>query len=104
VDPHRRAELRSLALHRAVGERLRREPALLDAARDRLRTWCREGKLDPLYCDAWLGVLDWPLERILEFLSADTERARELRQATPFAGVISASERWAIWRSVREVA
>lgn len=102
MDPHRLAELRSIALHRAVADELHRHPELVDAARERLRVWAADGKLHEHYRDAWLTLLDEPLARVTELIVEDTERGRELRQATPFAGLISARERWRIWREVRE--
>ncbi len=102
MDPHRLAELRSIALHRAIGEELRRRPDLIEAARHRLASSREPGKGPALYREAWLALLSEPLERVVAFLSEDSERARELRQATPFAGVIPPSERWRIWKYVRE--
>jgi len=34
---------------------------------------------------------------IVQLLTEDSERMRALRQATPLAGVLSPSERWAIY-------
>jgi hypothetical protein len=34
-------------------------------------------------------------------MTADDEQARDLRQCSPFAGVLPAAERWAILRTVR---
>jgi hypothetical protein len=104
VDPHRLAELRSIALHEAIGAEITRRPELVDLARQRIRTSTAEGKLAPAHRDAWLRVLDRRVEDIVAFLREDSEEARELRQATPFTGIIGARERWRIWRSVREVA
>jgi hypothetical protein len=35
-------------------------------------------------------------------MTESSEIGRELRQTTPFAGVIDARTRWRVWRSVRE--
>lgn len=102
MDPHRLAELRSIALHRAIGDRIIRQPELVDDARRRLHALAAEGKTDAHYRDEWLAVLVEPIPRIVAFLGEDTERARDLRQATPFTAVISPRDRWQIWRSVRE--
>jgi hypothetical protein len=104
VDPHRLAELRSIALHEAIGAELLRRPELVQAARDRLLGTADQQVTHPHYREAWLALLAEPLEGIVQLIAADTERGRELRQATPFAGLISARERWRIWRAVREVA
>lgn len=100
---HRLAEARSLAYHRAITERLRREPALLESVVARLRQELRSG--DPhrrYWAEAWLRVVERPLEECLAFLTDPGERATELRQSTPFAGLLAPKERWAIHRAVRE--
>jgi len=101
VDPHRLAELRSLALHREVAARLRVDPSLVASARARLATWSADGTLSPAYVEAWRPFLDGPLDALLSFITEESERARELRQATPFTFVIPPRERWAIWRAVK---
>jgi len=102
VDPHRVAELRSLALHEAIGEKLVRSPSLIDDARRRLQAGTASRTTSQLYRDEWLALLAQPLESIVAFLREDSERGRALRQSTPFAGVIEPRERWRIWRHVRE--
>lgn len=90
-DPHRVAELRSLAYHRALAPRLRR-PAI-QQARGRLRRWRDEGRIDPRYASAWEEVLALPIVEIRQAIGADDERGRDLRQSTPFAGLLSEPER-----------
>jgi NADH:ubiquinone oxidoreductase subunit D len=102
VDPHRLAELRSVALHAAIGERLLRNPELVEEARRRLRATSTSLKTAHPYRVQWLRILEEPLDRVVAFLREDSERARELRQCTPFTGVITPRERWRIWRTVRE--
>lgn len=90
-DPHRVAELRSLAYHRALAPRLRRP--MVDQARRKLRRWKDLGRIDPRYAQAWEGVLALPMEGIREAITADDERGRDLRQSSPFAGLLSEQER-----------
>jgi hypothetical protein len=101
VDLHRLAEERSIAYHRAVAERLRREPALLEVARARVEGWLAEGR-SPFYAGRWRELLSRPLDELLAFLSDPGEDARAMRQATPFAGMIDPRERWRLWREVRQ--
>jgi hypothetical protein len=101
VDPHRLAEERSLALHRVIAERLRSDPRVLGRAREKVQRWEASGR-SPHYARAWQRLLEGPLEPLCELLVADTEEARALRQATPFAGVLSPQERWRIWAQTRE--
>ncbi len=101
VDPHRLAEERSLAYHRALAARIGLEPALLERARAKVAAWLAEGR-SPFYARAWQQVLSAPVESVSQVLVSDTEEARALRQATPFAGALQPRERWRIWREVRE--
>ena len=94
---HERIDQRSIALHRAIAEKLRAHPELLQIARDNLaRLTQKAGRSQP-YWDAWIEILARPLPEILPQLTEDSERMRALRQATPFAGVLSPAERWAIY-------
>lgn len=102
MDPHRLAEERSLAYHRAVAARLREQPDLLGLARQRVDAWIAGGGRSAPHARAWKSLLDGPREVLLAFLVDEGERARELRQSTPFAGFIDPRERWRIWREVRE--
>jgi hypothetical protein len=99
LDPHRLAEERSIALHAAVAAKLRADPALVKRARQRLERWAAEGLAHPEYVSAWREVLLLPLDEICRLLSEPTERMRALRQATPFAGVLTPRERWALHRA-----
>ncbi len=91
-------EARSLALHRAVGERLAQNPGLVDPARDRIRQWMADGKLNRVYGEQWLQLLDGPLDALIAVLSDPGERARTLRSCSPFAGVLDPKTRFRIWR------
>jgi hypothetical protein len=97
-DPHRVAELRSLAYHRALAPRLRRPT--LDQARRKLRRWEDAGRIDPRYARAWEEVLALPMEGIREAITADDERGRDLRQSSPLAGLLSERERHKVLAAV----
>lgn len=98
IEPHRLAELRSLAYHRAVASRLRKP--MVDQAHRRLRRWSEEEKVDPRYVRAWEEVLALPVPRIRDAITADDERGRDLRQSSPFAGMLSEQERRKILAAV----
>lgn len=84
--PHRGAELRALAYHRAVAQSL--DAATVTDARGRLRRWRQDGRIHPRYADAWAELLSRPLREIAETIARDDEQARDLRQSSPFAGAL----------------
>lgn len=102
VEPgtHRRAELRALAYHRAVARRL--DERIVNDARKRLRRWREEGRIHPRWADEWERILALPLPRIAKLISSDSERLRELRQSSPFAGVLNEQERRRLLRALEE--
>jgi hypothetical protein len=86
---------RSRALHEAVAAKLEARPELLTVARMNLERWLSVNRAAALL--EWQRVLeDTPLRDLLALLRADDERARRLRQSSPFAGVLSPDERQAI--------
>jgi hypothetical protein len=102
MDRHRLAEERSLAYHAVIAERLGREPQLLELAQTRVRAWLARGEPAPFYAREWAFILEQSLASIVGFLVDRGERACELRQSTPFAGALSARERWRIWHETGE--
>jgi len=48
------------------------------------------------YIEAWQALIDGPLPKLLAVLTDDSETSRDLRQTTPFAGVLKPRERWAL--------
>lgn len=100
---HRTAELRSIALHEIVARRVREDPAVLDVARSRVAGWIAEGgPVDERYARRWRDLLGRTEDEILAALPADTEEMRDLRQCSPFAGVVTSAERWRVMREVDE--
>jgi helix-turn-helix protein len=97
---HRTAELQALAYHRLIAERL--DERIVDEARRRLRRWRTSGRVHPRWIEEWERVLAMPLPRIAKTISADTAHARELRQTSPFAGVLSEQERRRLTQAVEE--
>jgi hypothetical protein len=99
---HAAAEERSLALHRAVADRLRADPSLLERARRRVDGWLRDGTVARPYAEAWRNILSGSPGEVAGFLGDPGERARRLRQASPFAGFLDPRTRWSILRAAHE--
>lgn len=50
------------------------------------------------YANEWLDLLKRPVHEIRKAISADDQRGRDLRQSSPFAGLLSEPE----WRRILE--
>lgn len=91
---HRTAELRGLAYHRAIADRL--DDATIADALVQLRRWRDEGRIHPRYADRWAELLTGPRKQLVELLRADDDHAAVLRQSSPFAGMLDERERRAL--------
>jgi hypothetical protein len=94
---HERLDRRSLAMHRAIAEKLRARPELIEIAIDNLDRWSAIASRSQRYWDTWREILGRPLPEVLDIIQRDDERMTALRQATPFAGILDPAERWAIY-------
>jgi len=102
---HRLAELRSLAYHKAIAVRLAADPAVIESARARVQYWLEQGgPVHPAYAERWRSILELPPESVADVITRDDEAARDLRQCTPFLGVLTQRERDDIARRVRQEA
>ncbi len=92
---HEWIDQRSLALHEAVADKLEAQPQLLDVARANLQRWLADSPAAALR--EWQTLLDGtPLPRLLALLRSSDEQATRLRQSSPFAGLLTPTERQAI--------
>jgi hypothetical protein len=95
-----REERRSLALHAAIAERLRRDPhAIVLRARGSLERMRRVNPHAHAVLSEWALLLEGPLSVVLAVLGDPSAAACELRHATPFSGVLSAGDRAHIYRT-----
>ena len=103
---HQLAEARSLGYHRLIAEKVRSDHGLVARARDRVDGWL-SGRLpfagDHEYAKAWEAVLGRSPAQVIKVLTADDERSRELRQNTPFAGVLTPEEITGVLLQVRRL-
>lgn len=100
VPPMTREERRSVSLHRAIAVKLAAEPeVVLKKARRVLDNMIARHPSAASLLQEWRIHLSRPITELIELLSDIRPHARELRQVTPFAGILSAGERAAIYRS-----
>lgn len=94
-----REEMRSLWLNRAVAARVAQDPdGVLSRARSNLDRFERihEGSTVRTWLERWRRVLDAGPETVMEVLTSTAPEAAELRQNSPFTGVLPAHERQAV--------
>jgi hypothetical protein len=97
-SPHHRARARGLAYHRAVARRLRKP--MVHEARHVLFRWREQKRIDEHYARRWEQLLDRPLPEIRRALVEESPEADDLRQNSPFAGLLNEPERQRIMREV----
>lgn len=95
---HDRSRARSLAYHRAVARGLRKP--MVEEARHVLFRWRERGRIDERYADQWEQLLKRPVPEIRRALVDESQEADDLRQNSPFAGLLSEPERQRILRAV----
>jgi hypothetical protein len=93
---HQLIDERSLELHRAIAERLRANPELIDHARRNLERWSLQHRDNPTLkaCnDEWIDILNtYSFEELMSLLLERSDQAQRLRQNSPFPGILSPRE------------
>lgn len=98
---HELQDLQSLVLHQEAVRLMKKDPALIQKALNTLNRWRALGssRSDVLW-DEWSAILQ---RRSWRRALANTERSRELRQASPLATVLPASTRERILEEVQRL-
>ncbi|MFJ1254249.1 hypothetical protein [Cupriavidus sp. CuC1] len=100
--PPPRPEVRSLALHKIIAEKLRADPSLLRQAISTLNRWKSADGTESADRLEWRELLQGPVDGILAILVDPGPRGIRLRNASPFTGVLTNEERMRIikaWRA-----
>lgn len=66
---------------------------MVDEAWYRVYKWRELGRLDPRYADEWQAILERPLDEVRRAIAEQGPRGNDLRQNSPFAGMLSEPER-----------
>src|SRR5580658_492441 len=98
MKTHQEIDRRSLALAQAVAEKIDHDASRLglDLARETCGRWHRDNPSPALA--EWQNILKQDWQEIRALLLEPSERGQRLRQGSPFCGVLSAPERWAIYQ------
>jgi hypothetical protein len=95
-------EVRTLAMHCLMAQKIHEKPALLDKARRNLEQWCsRYGQDIPGPVEEWREILARPWPEIAAFMTDPGERASRLRKSTPFRTILTETERERVYRAFR---
>ncbi|MEX1172586.1 MAG: helix-turn-helix domain-containing protein [Chloroflexota bacterium] len=95
--PLRREELRSLWLHRAVAGKVVQDPdRAIAVARRNVRRFRAINPHAATWLDAWARILDEGPDAVLDVLTSPSRQAVDLRQNTPFVGLLSDMEQRAV--------
>ena len=97
-----REERRSLELHRAIAAWLLADPApVLRAAKRNLARMASQSPGAGSLWREWRRALSQPVDELAGILVDPRPQACEMRHVTPFAGVLTPRERWAVYRRFR---
>jgi len=99
-----RSDKRSLALHRAIVKRLRKNPELWDKPLQNIERWTEpDGCMSTAYA-VWKDILlTWKREDIIKLLLSGSQRATQLRSSSPFVGIISQDEQNRIFEKYNKI-
>jgi uncharacterized protein YmfQ (DUF2313 family) len=96
MNDHRQIDARSLAMHRLVAAKVRRDPAQFEHARATLARWLdpRNPTRSEPYLREWARLMALGMEATLAAAEEESERAEALRACSPFAGILTPAERF----------
>lgn len=101
-----REEEKSLRLHQALLTPMLVDPdAVISKARDNVNRWSGMHRPDGMtarYLGDWKRILDDGLDAIVDVVTSPTQEARELRQNSPFAGVLPDETRRQVLRTFKD--
>jgi hypothetical protein len=101
MSNHQQIDLRSLAMDQRTAAKLLANPALVDRGLANLDRWlktCSPG-VRPVLIE-WQALLQRPPPEVISVLLSTDQRATRLRQSSPFAGLLSVSERTEILKRI----
>jgi len=97
--------VKSLRLHQAlIGDLLVDPQGVIAKARDNIDRWLPQRRADGMtasYLHQWERILDAGVDRIIEAFTDTDELSCELRESSPFAGVMSPERRSKVLATLR---
>ncbi len=95
LGSHRFLDEFAFAYHRAVAERLLREPvAVINHARHNLTRWIERGSGEIQPLEEWQRILEESdVDRLIEIITDTSDEGQRLRSSSPFVGTLSPEKR-----------
>ena len=102
MKTHQRIDDRSLAMAKAIVEKIDRDPQRkgFAIARANSRRWMQH-RPTPAN-EEWMQIVARPWEEVRLVLLDPSETGKRLRQNDPFCGILTPHERWHIYREFSE--
>jgi len=99
---HQLLDARSLAMHALIAAKIDKNRELLAIPQTNLARWeNRWGESTPRWLSEWRQILSRPWNEVAAILVSAGENATRLRQSSPFAGVLTPTERLRIYAAFR---
>lgn len=103
---HQTLDQRSLALHRLIAEKIKRNPMLFEKVVNTLIRWKSivAASSQP-YVHEWELLVQQGMAQCLSVATEESPRATALRQSSPFCGILTNAERtqfFKTWRPVQD--
>jgi len=103
VPPLTREDLRSLAYHEAIVAKLKSDPkAVLAKARRNLEVMSKKHPDASRLFEKWAEWLICPIDELINRCLDLSLMARDMRQVTPFSGILSAKERLEVLKKFKK--
>ena len=94
MNSYTKSDLRSLALHKKIIEKLQKFPELWNIVDSNIHLLKKRNTSLSLAYKEWEEILSTNVKiEIYNLLSATTENAQRLRSSSPFSGILSEEER-----------
>lgn len=98
MNMQKRSDERSKALHRAIAKKLKMNPSLWSIPKNNIQRWKKERKGIMASVVEWERILSsHNRDQVLALIESDCEESVRLRSSSPFTGILSDSERKAIF-------
>ena len=97
---HQEIDARSLALHRLIADKIRRDPRLFGNVKETLSRWRASVCISSQpYLDEWDRLVSQGMEVCLSAAEEDSPHATALRQSSPFSAVLTYRERFSFLKA-----